>query len=82
MDYEWKYFVEDLSKTVTEQEAAAAREVWREVSRPLPEETIKALRDSLAWGFRGYREAVEEHRESLAYLLAVHTELCRANAMG
>lgn len=78
MDYDWKYFVEDLSKTVKEQGAAADREVWREVSRPLPEGTIKALRDSLAWGFRGYREAVGERREVLAHLLAVHTELCRA----
>lgn len=77
MDYDWKYFVEDLGKTVTDQEAAAAQEVWKKISSPLPDGTMKALRDSLAWGFRGYREAVGERREALAYLLAVHTELCR-----
>lgn len=77
MDYEWKYFVEDLSKTVTEQKAAADSKVWNDISLLLPEETIKALRDSLFFGFRGYREAVGERRQSLDHLLAVHTELCR-----
>lgn len=43
----------------------------------LPEETIKALRDSLFFGFCGYREAVGERRQALDHLLAVHTELCR-----
>lgn len=78
MDYDWKYFVEDLGKIVTIQETAAAQAVWKKISRPLPDGTMKALRDSLAWGFREYREAVGERREALAYLLTVHTELCRA----
>lgn len=59
------YFVEDLGKIVMEQEAAAVQEVWKKISSPLPDGTMKVLRDSLAWGLRGYREAVGERREAV-----------------
>lgn len=77
MDYEWKYFVEDLSGTLTDQEAAANREVWESLCCLLPEEVKRGLRDSLVWEFRGYRETKGDKRQALVHLLAVHTELCR-----
>lgn len=77
MDYEWKYFVESLGGTVTDQAAASNHEVWKSLCCLLPEDVKKGLRDSLVWGFRGYREAKGDKRQALVHLLAVHTELCR-----
>lgn len=75
MENEWNYFIKDLRIEQEIQEIAENKRIWNELN--LKPETIKVLRNNMTWGFRDYRETVEERRQALVRLLKVHTEVCQ-----